>query len=444
MTSPGAPGINRQILALAVPAVGALLAEPAFLLADAAIIGHVGTSELAGVALASVLLGTVVGLAIFLAYGTTAAVARSVGAGDRRSAMTFGVAGLYLALGLGVIVAAGLAPLASWLIRLLGGTGTDATFGTTYVIISLIGLPAMLLVLAATGALRGVLDMRSPLIAAVVGAMANVVLNVILVLGLGWGVAGAAIGTVLAQCGMAAYLVAKVWRAARSVRAPLRPEWRRVGLAGKAGLPLLIRTASLRAAIIMTTMVAAGQGTDSLAAHHIVMSIWNFLALALDGLAIAAQALTGKALGEGDGKAARALTGRMLTWGVLAGAVIGVAVILLHTVAGSAFSPDAQVRAAVAGALIVLALAQPISGWVFVLDGVLIGAGDAPYLAWVGLINVAVYIPALWAVAALAPGGAAGLMWLWAAYAGAYMLARAITLGLRYHGDRWLRLGSTL
>jgi Na+-driven multidrug efflux pump len=241
---------------------------------------------------------------------------------------------------------------------------------------------------------------------------------------------------------MAVALSMVVWRGARRYEAELRPRLRGIGGAGRAGVPLLIRTATLRVAIIVATMVAAGQGTASLAAHQVVMSIWNFLALGLDAVAIAAQALTGKALGEGDAPAARALTRRMLGWGVAAGAVTGVLVLAVHAVAGGAFSPDPAVRATVGATLLVLAAAQPLSGWVFVLDGVLIGAGDAGYLAWAGLLNLAVFLPAAWVVASFAGGGTAGLVWLWLAYGGAYMAARALTLGVRYRGDRWLVTGA--
>ncbi len=436
-----APSLNRQIGALAVPALGALLAEPAFLLADAAIVGHLGTAQLAGVAVASVVLATIIGLAIFLAYGTTAQVARSLGAGNRAAALSHGVDGLYLAVALGLVIAAACYPLGPRLVRALGASPAEAGFGVTYLTASLPGLPGMLLVLAATGVLRGLQDTRTPLAVASTGAAANVGLNLLLVYGFDLGVAGSAIGTALCQTGMAAWLAVVVWRGARRHGARLSPRLRGIFGAARTGVPLMIRTAALRVAIIVTTMVAATQGTTSLAAHQVVMSLWSFLALGLDAVAIAAQALTGKALGEGDAEAARALTRRMLTWGLLAGAAIGVVVLLVHAVAGSAFSPDPAVRAAVGAVLLVVAAAQPLSGWVFVLDGVLIGAGDAGYLAWAGLVNLVIYLPAAWAVTTFAGGGTAGLVWLWLAYSAAYMGARAVTLGLRYRHDRWLVTG---
>jgi len=436
------PGLNAQILRLAVPALGALLAEPVFLLVDAAIVGHLGVAQLAGVGIASVILGTVVGLSVFLAYGTTAAVARALGAGRTEDALTFGIAGLYLAVIIGMAVLAVCWPLAPVLIDAFGAAPEVAGFGITFLRWSLLGLPAMLAVLATTGVLRGLQDTRTPLYVAGAGAVVNIGLNLLLVIGIGLGVAGSAIGTALTQTAMALVLIAIVAAGARRLGVALTPHSGHIRGAGRAGVPLFVRTLTLRAAIIVTTVVATRQGVEALAAQQVVMSIWNFLALALDALAIAAQALTGKALGEGDGAAARRFTGIMLRWGIWVGVAIGVIVLLVHAVAGSAFSPDPAVRDAVGAALIVVAVSQPLCGWVFVLDGVLIGAGDGVYLAWAGVVNLLAYLPAAAAVAAWAPGGSAGLVWLWVAFSVVFMGARAVTLGWRYRGDRWLITGA--
>ncbi|GAA2018504.1 MATE family efflux transporter [Nakamurella flavida] len=434
--------LNREILRLAVPALGALLAEPAFLLVDAAIVGHLGTDQLAGVGVASVVLATAVGLAVFLAYGTTAQVARSLGAGDPARALEFGVAGLYLAAFLGLATAAVLAPLAPVLVRGLGAPPGAAGYGTTFLLISVAGLPAMLVVLAATGVLRGLQDTRTPLWVAAGGAAVNVALNVLFVLGFGWGVAGSAVGTVITQYAMAAVLVTVVRRAARQAGAGLRPHRGRITGAGTAGIPLFVRTLTLRLAIVATTVVAARQGVAALAAHQVLTAIWNFLALGLDALAIAAQALTGRALGQGNTVQVRRLTGVLLRWGLAAGAGVAVIVLALSTVLGGVFSPDPTVRAAVAAAAIMVALGQPLSGWVFVLDGVLIGAGDGRYLAWAGVGTLVVYLPATAALVIWPPGGTAGLVWLWVAFTVAFMGARALTLGLRLRSEAWLVTGA--
>lgn len=437
-----APSLNRQILALALPALGALIAEPIFLLVDSAIIGHLGVAQLAGVGVAATILTTAVGLSVFLAYGTTAQVARLLGAGNLRRALSLGMDGVYLALGIGVaLIALGL-PLGRAAVRALGATGAAVDHGTSYLLWSLPGLPAMLVVLACTGVLRGLQDTRTPLWVAVAGAVANIGLNLLLVNGFGWGVAGSAIGTVIAQTGMAVVLVAVVVRHARANGATLRPDRHGIRGAGAAAVPLLIRTLALRVGILATTMAAAGLGQVALAGHQVVNTVWNFLALALDALAIAAQALTGKALGAGDAAEVRRVTGAMVRWSLGAGAAIGALVLIAAPWVGALFTPDPGVRQAIMLGLIVVALAQPLAGYVFLLDGVLIGAGDGKYLAWAGCAAVLVYLPFTFAVAAWAPHGPAGLLWLWIAYTAVYLTARAVTLGLRYRREAWLVLGA--
>ncbi len=432
---------DREILRLAVPALGALVAEPLFLLADSAVVGRLGTAPLAGLGVAGALLATAVGVFVFLSYGTTAAVARQVGAGDLRSAVTDGVDGIWLAALLGLVVAASAGVLAEPLVAVFGPSEQVAAQAVTYLRWSLPGLPAMLVVLAATGILRGLQDTRTPLVVAAAGAAANAVLSVVLVHGAGLGIAGAAIGTVLAQAGMAAAFLTVVVRAARRTGASLRPDARGVGRVGRAGVPLLVRTLTLRAALLVTTFVAIRQGDAALAAHQVATAVWGFLALALDAVAIAGQALTGRALGARDAAGARELTRRMLGWGVGAGAVLGVLLLAVRGLLAPLFSPEPAVQSALAAVLVVIALALPLAGWVFVLDGVLIGAGDGRYLAVAGLWTLLAFLPLCGLVLVAPVTGTPGLVWLWVAFAGGFMLARAVPLGLRARGDAWLVLG---
>ncbi|MCW2603253.1 MAG: efflux family protein [Pseudonocardiales bacterium] len=442
MTASAPPGLNRQILALAVPALGALVAEPLFLLADSAIVGHLGVPQLAGLALASTVLLTAVGLSIFLAYGATAAVARRIGAGDTAGAVQHGIDGLWLGLCLGVAMIAVLLPRAPWWIGLLGGSEQTEALeaGVTYLRWSTLGLPAMLVVLASTGVLRGLQRTTPTLVVAVAGAAANIPLNVLFVYGLDWGIAGSAIGTVAVQWAMGAALAALVLRAAPGV--DRRPSPIRIARSGRAGLPIFLRTLTLRTAMVLTVAVGAAKGEIALAGLQVTMNIWNLLGLALDAIAIAAQALTGRALGAGDADRARALTRKMLVWGVCAAALLGVLLAAAAPFAGRLFSTDPDVRAAIAAALVVIAVGMLVAGPVFVLDGVFLGAGDSRYLALSGSVTLVAYLPALAAVGLLAPDGRGGLIWLWAAYAGVFMTARLLTLGWRYRSARWLVLGA--
>ncbi len=435
-------GQAREILRLAVPAFGALVAEPLFLLADSAIIGHLGVAQLAGVGLASAVLHTAVGLMVFLAYSTTPAVARAIGDGQLGKALAAGRDGVWLALLLGVVLAVAGFLAADPLVGLLGADGEVRAFAVDYLRWSMPGLVAMLLIFAGTGLLRGLQDTRTPLVVATAGFALNIVLNLWLVYGLGWSVAGSAVGTSVAQWAMAGVYLAIVRRNAVRNGVGLLPSWRGIRSMARVGSWLMLRTLSLRIAILATVVVVTSQGAVNLAAHQLAMTIFSFLAFALDALAIAAQALIGKELGASNAGKARLLTGTMVRWGVGFGAVTGLLLAVAAPWAGALFTSDPEVRSALALALWVLAAGQPLAGYVFVLDGVLIGAGDARYLALAGVMNLAAYVPLLVAVALLGASGGAGLAWLWAAFALGYMGARAVTLGLRARSDRWMVLGS--
>jgi putative MATE family efflux protein len=428
---------DAQIARLAVPAFFALVAEPLFLLSDTAIVGHLGTPQLAGLAIAGTVLQTIVGLAVFLAYGTTASVARHLGAGDLPGALRTGLSGVWLALALGAVAGAlcagGTETIIGWF-----GTGPEIdAHAETYLRISAAGIPAMLVVLATTGILRGLQDTRTPLVVAIVANLLNIVLNVVLVYGVGLGVAGSAIGTVISQWGMAIALGAVVVRAALREKSSLRPDVREILDAARGGVPLIVRTLTLRATLLLSTVVAAGMTPASVAAHQIALTVVSALAFALDAIAIAGQAMTGRYLGAGDVGGVRRATARMITWGWRCGLLAAVLLALLTPWLAHAFSGDEAVHAASVGALLVVAAVQPVSGIVFVLDGVLIGAGDGRYLAYAGVVTLVAYAP----LALLVDRLGAGLVWLWAAYA-AFMLTRMVTLVLRQRGEAWLVTGA--
>jgi putative MATE family efflux protein len=267
-----------------------------------------------------------------------------------------------------------------------------------------------------------------------VSAAGNAALSALLVLGLGLGVAGSAAATVVAQVGAAAAYLAVLLPALRGEGVGLLPRAAGVRRAASAGGLLLLRTATLRAALVATTVVAAAMGDEELAAHHVTLLVWGGLALVLDAVAIAAQALTGRTLGAGDVALTRATTRRMVQWGLVGGAGLGLCLLALAPVLPAAFSADPEVRRLMTGALLAAGLLQPLSGVVFVLDGVLIGAGDNRFLALSGLLVLAVFGVALAVVVATG----AGLPALWLGAVGALMAARAVVLVLRARSDAWL------
>lgn len=439
---------DREIVRLAVPAFLALVAEPLFLLADAAIVGHLGVAELAGLGIAAAILQTAVGLCVFLAYGTTAAVARHLGAGDLRRALTQGIDGTWLAIGIGVLVTIAGIALTTPLIGLFGAGAGVSGFAEDYLRIAFLGTAPLLIMLATTGVLRGLQDTRTPLYVAIGGNLLNVVLNYLFVYGAGpvpaMGIAGSALGSVIAQVASAAVLVTVVVRAARREGAALRPDFPGIRASGRAGIPLLIRTLTLRASLLIGTyaaVIASGSGRDGevgLATHQLAMTLWTFLAFVLDAIAIAAQAITGRYLGSGDVDGTRAVTRRMVSWGWRSGVVTGLGLAALAPFLGAFFTPDPAVHDLLVPVLLVAALGQPVAGIVFVLDGVLIGAGDGRYLAWSGLLVLIAYVPAALVSAWLGQS----IIWVWVALTVVFMGARLTVLVLRARGTAWLVTGA--
>lgn len=445
------PSQHREILRLAVPAFLTLIAEPLFLLADTAIIGHLGTAALAGLGVASAVLLTAAGVFVFLAYGTTAVVARQIGAGSRSGAIAAGIDGTWLAIALGVLTGALVAAFTEPLCRAFGASPGVLDQAVTYLRISAAGLPGMLVILATTGVLRGLQDTRTPLIASILGFSVNVALNVLFVYGLDMGIAGSAWGTVIAQTGMAIALVTVLIRYAAQVHLPLRAHPGRVLRAARHGIPLLVRTLALRAVLVTTTWVAAGLGDVPLASHQVAVTIWSFLAFALDAIAIAAQALTGKSLGAGDVAGVRSATNLMIRWGLGLGVVLGLIVLALRFVLPHLFTNDPAIQSALAAALLVVAVGQPLAAYVFVVDGVLIGADDGRWLAWASVVVFVLYLPLVLGVRAAGErllagsgtwsGAELAVVWLWIAFTG-FMAIRAVSLWLRVRTTTWMVTGT--
>jgi MATE family, multidrug efflux pump len=422
---------DREILRLAAPAFGALAAGPLYTLVDTAIVGHLGTRQLAALALAGAIVSAITQLSDFLSYTTTAQVARRHGAGREREAGGVAAQALYLSLSTGVVIAAALAVLAGPVAAALNGSAADvAALTARYVALSAIGLPGMLVALAGEGFLRGMSDLRTPLRILVACNAANVVLELVLVYGLHLGLDGSALGTVAAQLAMGALFARHMLGAPADDR---RPSLHRMRPLVRMGAHLTVRSGALLGAFLLGSALAARIGTPSLGAHQIAFQMYVFLALVLDAIAIAGQIIVARLLGAGDGSAAREAARRMIGWALVAGIGFGVVLLAGTDLIPRAFSSDPRVWAQAASAWPLFAVMQPVAAVVFALDGILIGAGDTRYLAGAMVVSLAVFVPA-----ALAAGTLAGL---WAAL-DLLMVARLATLAVRFVRGRWMVLGA--
>jgi len=427
---------DREIVRLAVPALGALAAEPLYLLADTAIVGHLGTPQLAALALAGALLSALATVCNFLAYGVTAQVARLHGGGAVDRAGAVAAQALWVALALGVAIAALTAALAGPAITVLGGDGEVGALATTFLRIGALGLPFALIALAGQGYLRGVADLRTPLKVVVAANLVNVVLEVVFVYGFDWGLPGSAWGTVIAQAGMGAAFV-RILLAAPAGALGRRPRADLIRPLLRMGGALVIRTGSLLGSFLLAGAVLARVNAQSLAAHQVAMQLFIFLALVLDAIAVAGQVIVGRRLGAGDAAGARAAARRMIELSVAGGCALGLLLLALRGVIPHAFTSDPKVIERAETLWPLFALMQPAGAAVFALDGILLGAGETGFLARSMLAATLAFA----AVSALSLALGWGVLGVWAGL-NVLMLVRLASCGARFRGGRWQVVGT--
>ena len=373
---------DRAVAALAIPALGSLVADPLLSLIDTAFVGRLGSDSLAGLGIAAALFGVAFFVFNFLEYGTTTEVARSVGAGDRAAAGRATVTAGALAVLAGIAVAALLLFLAGPAVGALGASGLVKAEAVTYVMVRALAAPAVLIVRAAHGVYRGHQDTRTPFAVALGISGLNLVLDPLLIFGAGMGVAGAAWATVIAQW-LGAVVFVGLLRKGKTAYGldGAKPVVAEVTAFLRIGRALAIRTGSLLAAFTAATAVAARVSDDAVAAHQILSQLFIFLALTVDALAIAAQALVGKYRGSGDAAAVLEISDRLLVLGAVAGMVLAGGLWLLAPMIGSWFTGDPGVLREFDQAFWLVVIIQPLGALVFVWDGVFIGVGDFTFLA---------------------------------------------------------------
>lgn len=423
----------RRIVRLALPALVVLAAEPLYVLVDTAVVGHLGRVPLAGLALGGTIMSVAAALANFLAYGTTGRAARRYGAGDRTGAVTEGVQASWLAVGLGLAFVLLAQVLAAPVTRLLAGGGPDGTAiaagAAEWLRIASYGVPGVLLALAGNGWLRGVQDTRRPLVFVLGANLLSAALGPVLVYGAGLGLRGSALANVTAQTLSATLFVISLLRERTGLRP--RPPILRAQLT--VGRDLVLRTLSMQLCFTSAAAVAARFGAASVGAHQIALQLWNFCALLLDSVAIAAQSLVGADLGAGRVADARTTARRIALAGAVCGTALAVVIGAGAPVLPAVFSSDAAVhhQAMLAWPWFVGLL--PFAGVVFALDGVLIGAGDVGYLRNLTLIStLAGFLPTVWLAYALR----LGLGGVWAGLA-AFILIRFALIVLRTASGNW-------
>ncbi|MFO7961752.1 MAG: MATE family efflux transporter [Nitriliruptoraceae bacterium] len=430
---------SRRLVALALPATVTLIADPVMGLVDTAVVGRLGAAELGALGLAVSVLAAGSWVFNFLVFGTTSAVARAVGAGDRPTAGRRVSHAAQVALLLGVVVAVVLLVLAPTLLRGLGAVPSLLDPATTYLRIRAVGIPFLLLGFVGHGAFRGVSDTRTPLGVAVGANIVNAALTFWLVLGVGMGIAGAAWATVAAEVLTVVAFAALLRRTGLPLGGHGVPRRAELRVLFAVSRDLVLRTGGLVLGLLAIAAAAARIDAETAAAYQVLYQTMLLLSFLMDGVAIAGQAMVGTALGSGDEEEARA-TGRTVWWwgvggGIALAIVLGLGADLLPRV----LTDDPAVLAGVATAWWLLALGQVLNGPVYALDGVLMGAEDFAYLrTWTLLAGIVGGVGGQ-VVASL--GG--DVLGLWAAVQ-LLMLVRFVSLVWRVRGSGWLRAGATL
>jgi MATE family multidrug resistance protein len=420
---------DRDILSLAVPALGTLAVGPLVSLVDTAFVGQLGRVPLAALGVNASVFSLSFIVFNFLAYATTPRVAGAYGRGDREEAGRAVTQALTLAAGLGLAATLVLEAAAPLVLRAMGAGGELLGPALRYLRIRALAGPAVLIVLAGHGAFRGYQDTRTPLYASLGLNVVNFALDPLLIFGLGWGLTGAAVATVVAQwAGALGFLWLLLVRRREALGVVL--EWPRLRALVpflKTGWTLATRTLALVGTMALATAVAARVGVAEVGAHQVAAQLWAFLALVVDALAVAAQALVARYLGEKKPRQARAVANRLLVMGLAVGAALGLGFWLTQPFLPALFTDDSVTRRLVLGVFPFVALMQPLNAIVFVGDGVFMGLEDFGYLAWAMLASAAGAAVVLLLVVPMG-WGLAGVWWGLVTL----MALRLMTLGARY------------
>ncbi|APT92342.1 multidrug transporter MatE [Corynebacterium phocae] len=418
----------RKIFGLAFPALGVLAAMPLYLLLDTAVVGRLGTEQLAALGAASVVQSVVTTQLTFLSYGTTARSARHFGAGNRREAVAEGVQATWVALGIGSVLMILMWLFAGTIARALTGSAEVGALAASWLRIAAPAIPIALIEMAGNGWMRGVQDTRKPLYFTLAGLIPGGIAIPIFVRW--WGLEGSAIATVMGMAIIAALFVFELIREHEGSWAADFGVIRKQLVLGR---DLIVRSLAFQVAMISATAVVGRFGAPSLAAHQVMTQLWNFLSLVLDSLAIAAQTLIGAALGAGSAQHAYKAGVKILKYSTGFAVVLAAVFALGSRVIPSFFTSSSEVLAAMSAPWWVMVVMVIAGGVVFALDGVLLGAGDAAFLRTLTIVSVvAGYLPGVW-IAFVADLGLTGV---WCGLL-AFILLRTAGVVYRFKSMKW-------
>lgn len=423
--------MGREILMLALPALGVLAANPLYLLLDTAVVGRLGTAQLAALAAGAAIQSTVTTQLTFLSYGTTARSSRFFGAGQRDKAVAEGVQATWVALGVGTLLAIIVGLFAQPLAQALANDYETSVRAAQWMRVSVFAVPLTLAIMAGNGWMRGVQNTKMPFYLTLCGLIPGAILLPILVGR--YGLVGSAIANVIGMGITAALFVVVLARENARYGGSWAPRWSVIKRQLVLGRDLILRSLSFQVSLLAAAAIAGRIGVVALAAHQLMLQLWNFLTLVLDSLAIAAQTLTGSALGRGGAQQARAVGLKVLKYSMVFAVALSAVFAVFAVPIQTLFTSDPDVVDTLRVPWFLLIGMILVGGAVFALDGVLLGAADAAFLRNLTLFSLlGVALPIILAAGAFGWG----LTGIWVGQLG-QVVARLIGVVWRFRSMRW-------
>ena len=392
----------KQINKLAIPALIAGVSEPILSLTDAAIIGNMeqnATTSLAAVGIVTTFLSMLIWVLGQTRSAISSIISQYLGAGNVEAVKNLPAQAIFVITALSFVIIAITYPLASHIFQLYNASGDILNYSVDYYQIRVFGFPFTLFTIAVFGTFRGLQNTYFPMLIAISGALANIILDFVFVYGIegvipAMHIKGAAYASVLAQLIMAllsAYYLLKKTDIPLIAKLPFNPEMKRFTLMI---LNLFIRTIALNIALYFGTSFATKYGESYIAAYTIAINLWFLGAFLIDGYASAGNILSGKLLGAKDYKSLLELSNKLIKYGIVVGLFIGVIGAVFYYPLGNLFSNDENVLTEFYNVFWIVLAMQPLCALAFIFDGVFKGLGKMKYLRNVLVFStLVVFVP---------------------------------------------------
>lgn len=394
----------KHINKLAIPALISGVSEPILSLTDAAIVGHISfnaTESLAAVGIVTTFMSMLIWVLGQTRSAISSIVSQYVGANKLEQIKNLPAQAIFIITSLSFLIIISTYPFAKNIFKLYNASGLILDYSVVYYKIRVLGFPFTLFTIAVFGAFRGLQNTYHPMIIAIVGAISNIILDIILVYGIDGLIApmnieGAAYASVIAQILMAlfsAYYLLKKTSIPIKPSFPFNPEIKRFILMI---LNLFIRTIALNVTLYFASSFATSYGAEYIAAYTIAINLWFLGAFIVDGYASAGNILSGKLFGEKAYAKLITLSNKLIKYGVIIGIILGIVGAICYYPIGLIFTKEPEVLEAFYNIFWIVLVMQPLCTLAFIFDGIFKGLGKMKYLRNVLLFSTfIIFIPIL-------------------------------------------------